>query len=980
MTIQRCHRFLSSSLGQRNVYRSISSFMLLCLTIMGLPALSAAQQACPPDGDVDRTGSVTAADALLAFQQALGLAQLDVCQQSIADVSSDGRVTASDALCIFQKALSLPSCLDSVSPPNQPPVADAGPDQLVNENDVVTLPGSGSDSDGSIAAYRWVQTSGAFVAVSGANTQNASFTAPEIAPEDAFAEELEFQLRVTDDDGASATDTVVISVFDSYFIVDNDPPIANAGPDQTVDENTLVTLSGSGTDPDGTIEFYEWLQIDGTTVHLSDPYALNPSFTAPDVAFAEQLVFALTVVDDAFDLATDTVTITVVESEREPQPPVEQYALDVSVFGEGDIQVQGTGAQLDCTEIAMCHGKFNQGDEVVLIAEPDSGWTHENWIGCDRQDLLGRCTVFMDGDRLVSVTFLSADPLEFHDNVLVLRDDQLQGLIHYDLAAGLFVFDAGTSDIGQWVVGTIVLAAEDPNEGLTIARRITGIERTGNQIAFTTEQASLEEIFRSGSFSYHGDTDAGESDAGTLQYPGPIVTQAEDGGRRIPINIDLGGGVRAGGWITFPVEPHFTVNFSPLEFRVLAIAMPTASIGLEISGSVMISEDYELWSQGLRTIWIPNPVVPILPIPVFPTLEIIIEGDAEASAELRVGAEIYVTATAGVHYKDGKLNRIFEFDVDPLYRVNGGLDFDLNWNVEVRARGELNFRLLGVVGAYAGVVPYYGISSGCGDSFAETYKGWRLELGGDFTVIGGPRLALPVHDSLMPHKRISLSRTPSGDSRCEEGPEEEELTFEWIRAQNVDCHIHQSTWGNINLILNTREIYYSGGCKERKAHGRGTLTASEFLGVDNNPATLRVTVTYEGDWSNGWATGQGTWSIEGGTLRDRFYEGGFLNGQPHGRGTLTRYGAVYEGERHSTVYEGEFRNGFRHGQGTHTWADGSRYEGGWHVGSPHGQGTHTFINGAVYEGEWRNGSLWNGTRTYLDGVVLTCRDGTCTRE
>ena len=388
----------------------------------------------------------------------------------------------------------MPSCLDMDTLPstNQPPVADAGPDQLANANDMVTLSGSGTDPDGTIVAYRWVQTGGTFVTLSGANTQNAGFTAPEAASEDVIVEDLEFQLTVTDDDGASATDTVVISVFASFFIVDNEPPTADAGPDQTVDENTLVTLSGSGTDPDGFIVHYEWLQTGGTTVLLLGADTPNPSFTAPDVDFDEEMVFEFTVFDDAFDLATDTVTITVVEPE--PQPPGEQHALDVSVFGEGDIRVQGAGAQLDCAEIAMCHGMFNQGDEIVLIAEPDSGWTHDSWIGCDRQDLLGRCTVFMDGDRLVSVTFLSADPLELDDAVVVLRDDQLQGLIAYDLDTGRFVFDAATSDIGQWVVGTIVLAAEDPDEGLTIARRITGIERTGNQIAFTTEQASLERM------------------------------------------------------------------------------------------------------------------------------------------------------------------------------------------------------------------------------------------------------------------------------------------------------------------------------------------------------------------------------------------------------------------------------------------------------------------------------------------------------
>ena len=748
MTIQRLRRFLS--------------FLLLLPIVMGLPALSNAQQGCQPDGDVDRSGSVTAADALLAFQQALGLAQLDACRQDIADVSSDGIITASDALCIFQKALSLPSCLDTLPSSNQPPVADAGVDQVANENDRVTLSGAGSDPDGTIVTYHWVQTVGTLVTLSGADTQNASFTAPEIASEDVLVEELEFQLTVTDDDGASATDTVVVSVARGHLFLDNDPPTADAGPDQTVDENTPVTLSGSGTDPDGVIVHYEWLQTGGTRVLLIGANTPNPTFTAPDVSFDEELVFELTVYDDDFALATDSVTITVVEPG--PQPPGEQHALDVSVFGEGDIQVQGTGGQLDCAAITMCRGTFNQGDEIVLSAEPDSGWTHESWVGCDRQDLLGRCTVFMDGDRLVSVTFLSADPLELDDSVVVLRDDQLPGLIDYDLDTGRFVFDAATSDIDQWVVGTIVLAAEDPNEGLTLARRITGIQRTGNQIAFTTEQASLEEIFRSGSFSYQGG-----DDAVTPQYPGSIATQSEDEGTRIPINIELGSGVMAGGWITFPVEPHFAVNFSPaFEFRLVATARPTASIGVEISGRAMVSADKELLSRRLGTIWIPTGLLGI-PIPVYPTLKISVEGDAEASASVEMGAELSVSATAGVHYKDGKLNPVFEADLDPMYRVSSGVDFDLSWNVEVRARGELHLSLLGVAGPYAGVVPYYGISSGCGDSFAETYKGWRLEVGGDLTAIGGPRLELPVRDSSMPHKRISLSRMPSeGDSRCQD--------------------------------------------------------------------------------------------------------------------------------------------------------------------------------------------------------------------
>ena len=74
MTIQLLQRSLHSALAHRTTCRSITTLLLLALMVMGLPTLSDAQQTCRPDGDVDQNGSVTAADALLAFQQALSLA------------------------------------------------------------------------------------------------------------------------------------------------------------------------------------------------------------------------------------------------------------------------------------------------------------------------------------------------------------------------------------------------------------------------------------------------------------------------------------------------------------------------------------------------------------------------------------------------------------------------------------------------------------------------------------------------------------------------------------------------------------------------------------------------------------------------------------------------------------------------------------------------------------------------------------------
>jgi hypothetical protein len=117
----------------------------------------------------------------------------------------------------------------------------------------------------------------------------------------------QFTLVVTDNDGAgSAPDTVTITVNAAPPV--NQPPTANAGPDQTINlgqgqTSASVTLNGSGSsDPDGTIAAYNW---SGTP----DPAnVVSPTLTL--AAGVHQ--FTLVVTDnDGAGSAPDTVTITV---------------------------------------------------------------------------------------------------------------------------------------------------------------------------------------------------------------------------------------------------------------------------------------------------------------------------------------------------------------------------------------------------------------------------------------------------------------------------------------------------------------------------------------------------------------------------------------------------------------------------------------------------------------------------------------------
>lgn len=91
----------------------------------------------------------------------------------------------------------------------------------------------------------------------------------------------------------------------------NWPPIADAGPPQTVTAGTLVTLDASeSSDPDEDPLTYLWEQVPGVGGNiLNDPAAKKPTFTAP--AGSPVLTFRLTVSDGRGGEDTDTVTVTV---------------------------------------------------------------------------------------------------------------------------------------------------------------------------------------------------------------------------------------------------------------------------------------------------------------------------------------------------------------------------------------------------------------------------------------------------------------------------------------------------------------------------------------------------------------------------------------------------------------------------------------------------------------------------------------------
>lgn len=93
-------------------------------------------------------------------------------------------------------------------PANVAPTVQAGDDISSDEKSEIMLGASASDSDGSIASYSWAQTSGTGVTLTGADSANIEFTAPIAKTE----ETLTFEVTVTDNEGATASDSVSVRI------------------------------------------------------------------------------------------------------------------------------------------------------------------------------------------------------------------------------------------------------------------------------------------------------------------------------------------------------------------------------------------------------------------------------------------------------------------------------------------------------------------------------------------------------------------------------------------------------------------------------------------------------------------------------------------------------------------------------------------------------------------------------------------------
>ena len=167
-------------------------------------------------------------------------------------------LTAALGMLLFLSCKKELSCEDCIGN-NHPPLAFAGPDTVITlPTDSVLLNGSkSSDPDGKISAWQWTKLTGP------ASFTIVSATVAITTVKNLKVGAYQFELKVTDNEGVSARDTVMITV--DSAVTSNHPPVACAGADRTIALPTdTVTLDGScSTDPDNNISSYLWTKVAG---------------------------------------------------------------------------------------------------------------------------------------------------------------------------------------------------------------------------------------------------------------------------------------------------------------------------------------------------------------------------------------------------------------------------------------------------------------------------------------------------------------------------------------------------------------------------------------------------------------------------------------------------------------------------------------------------------------------------------------------
>ena len=193
---------------------------------------------------------------------------------------------------------------EGTTPPmNKAPIANAGADiNLVGPADI-TLNGSGSrDPENGSLIYLWTQVSGPAVTIANADMANASILLEATLTDVVYG----FSLQVTDPEGASASDLILVT---NKADTPNQAPVVSVAATATVESGKSVSIVASASDADGDTLTYQWIVPTG--VSATGQNSATVVVTGPTVTETTSYLLSVLVSDGALDAnASTTLTVT----------------------------------------------------------------------------------------------------------------------------------------------------------------------------------------------------------------------------------------------------------------------------------------------------------------------------------------------------------------------------------------------------------------------------------------------------------------------------------------------------------------------------------------------------------------------------------------------------------------------------------------------------------------------------------------------
>jgi hypothetical protein len=187
-----------------------------------------------------------------------------------------------------------------------------------------------------------------------------------------------FQLKVTDNSGVTATATVSVTV--NPALTTHQPPVANAGPNQSLTlPVSMVTLDGSASyDTDGTIVSYQWFQVSG----LGGSTIVNETSSVATLygLKAGVYVFELIVTDNEGATGSATVTITINPASATQDGPVAVAGSDTTIGypatgfvlnGSGSYDASGTIETYSWKEVSGPTNALSSSSQGVTTVASD---------------------------------------------------------------------------------------------------------------------------------------------------------------------------------------------------------------------------------------------------------------------------------------------------------------------------------------------------------------------------------------------------------------------------------------------------------------------------------------------------------------------------------------------------------------------------------------------------------------------------------